>query len=159
MMQNILMNEKNMLDKNYQKVSFRLEKDEDGYPPADYEHLWAQEVNSGLMLDNIPFFAYGVSWGDVVAVEPVNGLLMFTSVKEYSHHSTVRLLLRDPSEWEPVKEEIASLGCSGERSHLPRLVAVDIPPDVDIDAVRAYLSKGLSEERFEYEEGAVWWDE
>lgn len=31
--------------------------------------------------------------------------------------------------------------------------------DVDIAAVRSYLSQGLSDERLEYEEAAVWWDE
>lgn len=48
------------------KVVFKLEKDEDDYPPADYESVWALPVGEGLFqIDNIPFFATEIALGDV----------------------------------------------------------------------------------------------
>jgi hypothetical protein len=44
------------------KVLFQLEQDEDGYPPASVESLWALPKGEGLFqVDNIPFFATGVA--------------------------------------------------------------------------------------------------
>ena len=37
------------------KLLFRLEKDEDGYPPEDVESLWGLLRSDGIELDNIPF--------------------------------------------------------------------------------------------------------
>ncbi len=54
---------------NYVKVVVALEKDEDDYPPADYENLWATPVEEGLFrIDNIPFFAKSIALGDIVSV-------------------------------------------------------------------------------------------
>lgn len=40
------------------KILFELEQDEDGYPPASTETLWASRAGDGLFkIDNIPFFA------------------------------------------------------------------------------------------------------
>ena len=45
-------------DQKYEKIMFRLAKDPDGYPPDDWETLWAYEVEPGLYsIDNVPFFA------------------------------------------------------------------------------------------------------
>lgn len=44
------------------KVVVALEQDEDDYPPATYENLWARPVEAKLYkIDNIPFFAMGIS--------------------------------------------------------------------------------------------------
>lgn len=49
------------------KVRFALERDEDGWPPAESEGLWAELVESDLYrLDNTPWFVRGVAAGDVV---------------------------------------------------------------------------------------------
>ena len=44
-------------------VWFRLDQDEDGYPPVQTESVWAIPFGEGTyILDNVPFFAEGVSW-------------------------------------------------------------------------------------------------
>ena len=51
-----------------------MEQDEDGYPPAGSERLWALHVGEGrYRLDNIPFFARVLALGDVVSVVPEEG--------------------------------------------------------------------------------------
>jgi hypothetical protein len=56
-------------ENRYVKIAFELVQDEDGYPPDRWETMWAIEIEPGLFsIDNIPFFARGVSPGDVVRV-------------------------------------------------------------------------------------------
>jgi len=39
------------------RITFKLQPDEDGYPPSDYERLWAVPLSNGrYQIDNIPFF-------------------------------------------------------------------------------------------------------
>ncbi len=44
------------------KVLFRLEKDEDGYPPEEVESLWGILRSEGIELDNIPFSSLLRGW-------------------------------------------------------------------------------------------------
>jgi len=79
---------KNFDDQKYEKVMFRLKKDADGYPPDDWESLWAYEVEPGLYsIDNVPFFTRGVSWGDVLSVEREGDELHFKEVVRPSDHT------------------------------------------------------------------------
>jgi len=97
------------------KVVVKLEKDEDDYPPADYEGLWARALGEGLFqVDNIPFFAKGIAYGDIVSAVTEPRELRFRE-KEVS---TVGALLE-------------KLGCAIERSHIPGLISVDVPPAVN----------------------------
>ena len=58
---------------NWRRIQFRLTLDEDGYPPASGETLWATALGDGTYrIDNIPFFATGVSLGDVVEAEMID---------------------------------------------------------------------------------------
>lgn len=51
------------------KVFFKLEPDDDGYPPVSVESLWAQENQDGTcVIDNIPFYTREATLGDVVDV-------------------------------------------------------------------------------------------
>ncbi|MEU1503299.1 DUF4265 domain-containing protein [Streptomyces sp. NPDC005732] len=53
------------------KVHFRMEIDEDGWPPASVESLWAVDLGDGrVRLDNTPWFVRGVASGDVIRVQP-----------------------------------------------------------------------------------------
>ncbi|MFI5808801.1 DUF4265 domain-containing protein [Streptomyces sp. NPDC051561] len=52
------------------KVHFRMEVDEDGWPPASVESLWAVDLGDGTVrLDNTPWFVRGVASDDIVRVE------------------------------------------------------------------------------------------
>jgi hypothetical protein len=51
------------------KVIFELPQDEDGWPPAGSEGLWAVPVTPDVVrLDNTPFFVRGVATGDLIRV-------------------------------------------------------------------------------------------
>lgn len=137
------------------KVVFRLQRDADGYPPADAEGLWATQLgNNRFKLENIPFFAWGVSADDVVQAEPIGQEYYFERVVTPSGHSTVRIIAYDKSSIPEIRKAIEELGCSSELSHLPSLVAIDIPPDVDWSKVFAFLKDAEARELLEYEESA-----
>jgi hypothetical protein len=138
------------------KVSFRLERDEDGYPPADWEHLWARWTADGLYeLDNTPFFARGVSYGDVVAADFANGLYEFREVVRPSGHSTLRVIVLEGGRMQELRASLHDLGCSTELSHLSNLVAVDVPPSVPYGDLTTFLQSGENAGYWEYEEAAV----
>jgi Domain of unknown function (DUF4265) len=82
----------------YEKIFFPLKKDSDGYPPDDWESLWAYEVEPGLYsIDNVPFLALGISWGDVVSAEREGNELQFRKVVKPSDHSVLRVIVHDTS--------------------------------------------------------------
>ena len=122
------------------KVDFRLTKDEDGYPPSDWEGLWAEPAGAGRWrLDNIPFYVYDVSNRDVIAAEEADGRLEFRKVLERGGHSTFRIIFEDLATVKRVRDELRAMGCSTEGSNIKRLVSVDVKSGVSVDAVRAYL--------------------
>lgn len=142
-------------DENFVKILFRLERDEDGYPPEDVESMWAVPVQGGYRLDNIPFFARGVSAEDVVSASEEGGVLYYTGLVNEGGHSTVRVLIWNQEETEAVREELRAMGCDSERTNIPGLIAVDIPPSVRYHDVRTLLDAGEKNGRWEYEEGCV----
>jgi hypothetical protein len=143
-------------DTEHVKVAFRLVRDEDGFPPADWEHLWATVADEGLYsIDNTPFFVYGISVGDVVKAELQSGYLVYHATVKQSQHSTLRVMLFEEDEVEQVRKTLAGWGCTTELSHLPGLVAVDVPPEASLPAIRSFLDEGEKAGKWEYEEAAL----
>jgi hypothetical protein len=137
------------------KVRFRLTRDEDGWPPADSEGLWALPVGKGAYrLDNIPFFVRGVSCDDIVAADAVDGVLWFREVMQHSGQSTLRVLFHDAEPVAGVRQVLRDLGADSEGAHIPTLIAVNVPAEA-LDAVRKYLDAGEERGDWEYEEGCV----
>jgi hypothetical protein len=139
------------------KVFFELEQDEDGYPPVTHESVWATQVEQGLYrLGNIPFFARGVAYEDIVsAVRKDDGTLGFVDVVQPSGHSTLRVIAYEESDAPVLRRKLEKFGCDTEQSHIPNLFAVDVPPSVPLDAVRHLLDADNASERWEYEEACL----
>ncbi|HEY1214981.1 MAG TPA: DUF4265 domain-containing protein [Bryobacteraceae bacterium] len=145
-----------MADENFKKVVFRLEQDEHGYPPDNWESLWAKEIELGLYsIDNIPIFVKGISSEDVVEAEENEGELRYKRLVRPSANSVFRLYLSDIADVPAVRESFRKLGCESEQSHIPKLVAVEIPGNVAIEPVAALLDEGAVSGRWEYEEGVL----
>jgi len=124
------------------KVLFRVPND-DG--TADVETLWAFDLGGDqYRLDNSPFYAYSVSWRDIVYApfDQAEGHPTFSKVLRKSGHKTVRLILDPPAEpgneSQDILEALVKLGCSYEGSN-PSYIAVDIPPPVDLGRVKGFL--------------------
>jgi hypothetical protein len=117
-----------------------------GPHPGDVETLWAAPVSGDLYrLDNSPFYAYGVSWQDVIEAQPAaDEALDFVKCIRKSGNRTVRVIFQNYRSEDPpaqrVLRRVRDLGCTYEGMQ-PRMVSVNIPPRVDIDDVTNYLSE------------------
>jgi hypothetical protein len=140
----------------HKRVSFALEQDADGYPPVDAETLWVLPKEDGYEVDNIPFYVRSIACGDLVAAQPDgDGMLCFSGLVRASGNSTIRLLFAREEDVAAVREELRQMGCDSEVSDVSRLVAVDVPPSVKYEGLKAYFEEGERAGRFEYEEGCL----
>jgi hypothetical protein len=152
-------------EKDHVRVSFDLFQDDQGYPPANSETMWAVPAGgSRFRLDNIPFFVCGVSCFDIIeARKEASGCFKYARLLEASGHSTLRVIFFDqPSDPCPLQERVQELckklrelGCSSEISHIAGLISVDVPPDVALAEVRSTLNLGQNEGFWDYEEATL----
>ena len=143
-------------DHEYCKILFYLEQDEDDWPPADVESLWAKPLENGLYeIANTPFFVRGLGLADIVRVSVEHDALVFEEVVEYAGHITIRIIFYDSKIQNTVEEFLTNHGCSWEGSLIDGMIAVDIPPEVNYPDIQEYLVKYEFEEKLEYEEGCI----
>ena len=110
------------------EVRFPVPREGEGYPPTDWEWIWCQRTEYGtFMVDNVPFFARDVSFGDEIEAENQEGLLTFKAVIEKSTNSTIRVMVHNQERTPAIREEIDRLGCQTELSDIPGLFAVSMP--------------------------------
>jgi hypothetical protein len=109
------------------------------------EGLWARHLGGDeYELDNIPFYAYGLNYGDVVSARTDDPSLK-PQVKEIvrsSGHRTLRIIFLDHSSEDyqrPYLDEIERYGASLERAH-GTLVAIDVPPTGQYQELTQYLA-------------------
>lgn len=124
------------------KILFRVPDDDGG---ATVETLWATPVGDDqYKLDNSPFYAYGVSWEDIVLApfDVQEGMPAFQSVVSKSGNRTVRVIFDPPvsagNSSDQVLQGLVVLGCSYEGAN-PKYISVNIPSEVALQAVRSYL--------------------
>ncbi len=144
------------------KVRFRLEQDEDGYPPAGSEGLWAVPLGGdAYRIDNTPWFARNVAVGDVFLAESdTDGRLWAIERLRWSGNCTIRVVpFRDgplAGSQQAVLDVFVPLGAAGEGygSGL-NIVALTIPPDADLAGIKRTLQQGGVDGSWAYEEGCI----
>lgn len=137
------------------KVIVLLEQEDDDYPPVDYEELWTTPLGEGLYrIENIPFFARGIARGDIVSAVEEDGNLMFGEVVEQSGHSTIRLIIYNEYAVPAIIERFLNQGCEAETT-FTKLVALDVPPEVNLEDIREKLDLGYTQGQWDYEEAFI----
>jgi hypothetical protein len=126
------------------KVLFRV-PNEDG--SAEVETLWATHLGAdNYKLDNSPFYAYGVSWEDIVSApfSSDEGHPTFERVVSKSGNRTVRVMFETAvetgNESDRLLQGLVALGCSYEGANR-KYVSVNVPPGIELDVVRNYLTE------------------
>ncbi|WP_345943928.1 DUF4265 domain-containing protein [Streptomyces sp. SID3212] len=143
------------------KVHFRMDMDEDGWPPASVESLWAVDLGDGTVrLDNTPWFVRGVASGDIIKVGlDGEGVRWAGETVRASGNCTIRLIvLKDggsASACESVLKIFHRLGTTGEGIEQYQMVALDVPTDADLPRIRELLEHGEAKEWWCWEEGCV----
>jgi hypothetical protein len=112
-------------------------------------------------LDNVPWFARGVAFGDSVRAEPDEDDVLWVQERlSWSGRYTARVI---PLGDEPAAEQLqmivdafSPLGADCEGA-LPafKLVALDIPPTARLAEIKALLREGEAGGRWGSEEGCV----
>lgn len=135
---------------------------QDGWPPQPDEVLWAQPLGEGrYVVETPPWYVRGLAVDDVVSAQPdADGVLWAAGEIDRGGRLTVRLLpLPDGplgGDPEAVRSVFAALGVrSGEPSPQHGIVALDIPGDGDLRAIKALLIAGESDGSWDVDESQV----
>jgi len=143
------------------KVVFELPRDDDGWPPVAREGLWAVPVTSDTVrLENSPWFVRGVANGDLIRVRRGEDGQMWAGERlEWSGYCTIRIIpFREGplgGSRQRVLDAFTPLGVTGEGIAQYGMVALDVPPNVDLAAVKRLLRDGVRDGWWDYEEGCV----
>jgi hypothetical protein len=108
-------------------------------PDGEVETLWAFDLGGDhYRLDNTPWYAYGISWQDVLEARPdQDGQLQLVKVVSKSGNRTVRVTAEEPfkDEW---LEKIVSLGASYEGASR-RYIGINIPQGLNLGVITSFL--------------------
>lgn len=130
-------------------------KSVDGYPPEEWEGIWARPLGNDLyQIDNIPFYAKGLSCDDIVEVEVQGAEYRLARVVKESDNSTIRVLVYDLDDEQETRARFAAAGCSIEGVGTPGLLALSVPKESRF-AVDRLLKRLTEEDKIDYEEGAL----
>ena len=118
-----------------------------GGPHGEVETLWANIVGPDQYeIDNLPWYAYGISAGDVVEARPDgSGQLRVQRIVRKSGNRTIRIILaltpdrQYTFESQQVLAGLIERGCDFEGAN-KILVAINIPPAIDLSAIASYLT-------------------
>ncbi|MCY4763328.1 DUF4265 domain-containing protein [Klebsiella aerogenes] len=147
---------KMMYNDDYLKVTFKLIRDEDGYPPVSYESIWVKkDIDGDYVLDNIPTYIYGVSKSDKISFHDENGELIVDGIKNRNGHSTLRVYVFDKANLIGIINKIRELGANTSSSSTSTYFSIDITPDISFDLIDSYLSGLLSNEILDYEDACL----
>ncbi|MEY3997147.1 MAG: hypothetical protein RL344_1490 [Pseudomonadota bacterium] len=138
------------------KLLFNIKPDEDGYPPVSVESLWAKPLDNGnYLIDNIPFFVYGIASGYEVISEKKNGDLYFKDVCKANKKSVFRVIIKNDSSLENSMNLFINLGCLTEGNLKHHLIAIEVPETTDIYPVLDLLMDLQEQGILDYEEGVL----
>jgi hypothetical protein len=137
-------------------VKIVIPLDADAWHGHATESVWATEVGNGkYRIENVPFYAMELSFGDVVRAAPKDGSLQFDCVASRGGHSTYRVITRDGADDSQVRSALSDLnsnGASYERD-TANLLAVDIPKVTDVPRIYRILEDKEKTGVWDFEEG------
>jgi hypothetical protein len=118
----------------------------DPFPVAS-EAIWCFEENGNYRVRNIPFFIDGVSFDDVVEVEPeaTDGKWRIKGVVIPSGNSTIWLYAKESASGARLVDRLVSMGCGVEGGVILDLFAINVPAGNDIAKVIAVLNDAIEE--------------
>lgn len=131
-----------------EKITIEITKDQS-------ETVWAKKVEvDKYEIINSPFFAYGISYGDLVKVIRVEKELYYHGTIKLSGHSTYRVFLDKNlnDDFDFYWAMLSSLECTYEKA-TKNLYSIDVPPTSNINKVYEILELGEKRNIWEFEEG------
>jgi hypothetical protein len=115
-----------------------------GPDAGELETPWATPIGANpYRLENSPFFAYGISWEDIVEAHlDEHECLEFTRCVTKSGNRTVRAIAdfsQNNAKAQIFLKELEDLQCSYEGMY-SKLISINIPPGINLDHVTNFLT-------------------
>lgn len=139
------------MDSKQRKVVLRL--DPDAWHGSATETIWTEWLGENrYLVENSPFYAFGVSYQDVIKALPQGDELVYDSVLVRGGHSTYRIIKMASGDFSTYWGPLQALGCTYEEG--PNgLLSVDLPPSTNIRTAYEKLQDGERAGAWEFEEG------
>ena len=124
-------------------LSFQLQQDEDGWPPAAVECLWCEPQGDHYRVETCPLFVKGISVGDLIDVQKDDqGDVVSFCVVRPSKNTTLWIIFWDESKVEPTLQELHKLDCDTTgplEGWKTKLCSVNVPSSTSMTDVDALL--------------------
>jgi len=123
------------------------------------ETVWAKVLNekSGFyQIDNIPFYIPNIASDDIVHAkfDKEENYLVFQEPVEYSGNSLIRVLVREQTEINKLRDYFKNLDCTSERNG-EKYFAMEIPKNVNYTQIKKELEKLEANGKIEYAEAVL----
>jgi hypothetical protein len=145
-----------MVENEENMVKITIPLPVDNLAGAATESVWAKpEADGTYRVKNVPFYAKGISYDDIVEAAPQDGVLTFKRVMRHSGHSTYRIYAnagRTSPDVAALVEAIKKMHCDIEPA-TDKLVGVDVLPEADIHKVYAALENAERAGKIDFQEG------
>src|SRR5438874_1464800 len=133
------------------KIAFDRDEEDGG----GRETMWGELVGpSAVRIINIPMLVFGVAYHDVFGTKVQDGVLVSTGPIVRGGHSTYRLMLSQEAIGIPFAErwtKLEAIGCGYEKG-TERYIAVDVPPETDIDEAYRLFEEGMKDGVWTFDE-------
>jgi hypothetical protein len=128
-----------------------------GENELETESLWCIQDGDNYIVDNIPFVAKRISLGDTIKAEydTDEKVYYFDDFVSVSGNTTVRIFFDDVQSIESVREDLNGLGCQSEVLLQKKIVAVNIPKEVNYQPIKDFLDRGEQQQKWTYEESCL----
>ena len=139
------------------KVDFKLEIEEDGFPPVEVETLNGVLQDDGYVkLDNTPFFVANIATNDILECRKADGMsnFQFVRVVQESGYKALSIIFLDHHIEEEIYQYFKKQNCYCEYGEFDgfNMLAVSIGLSVDYELVSSYLDSYESSDKLSYAE-------
>lgn len=120
------------------------------------ESLWIDTLdNNEYQIKNIPFFAPNIAYNDVIGIEEEEGVLYFDRVIRTSEHSTIQMVIFKEEFKDTIIKDIEYLKCTWEGTNNQKLIAIDVPDNVNYNKIKKYLEDKFENNVLDYKEACL----
>lgn len=121
------------------------------------ESLWCLTDGDHFVIDNIPFIAGRIALGDMIraAFDEDDQQYYFEDFVASSGNTTVRIFFKDGRDAETLRKWLSENGCESEVLMAKKIIAVNIPREVNYSPIKEYLDNGENSGIWTYEESCL----
>ena len=121
----------------------------------EYETLWANKSENKATIENIPFFAVGLAYKDIIAIEFYEGMYYYNGLVLESGNSTIRVLSKNITEIEKITSILVEKGCGSEINNMNSLMSINVPKQIKYKEIIKFLDDLFREGIIDYEEACI----